>query len=192
MSSESEKTVSTGKGDGRKKLIVFIIVAMFLVLIGSVAVMASLLIKSNKSREQILAQQENQKEPKKVITPDTAEEVMEEILSEDTASDAPSSYTVTQNGVWTFENGDAETQDAYVANDVENETPIYFDLIVDETGETIYSSPVLELGAKLEKFRLDKHLDKGSYDCTVLYHLVDENQNTLTTTRIGVQVLVEN
>jgi hypothetical protein len=80
----------------------------------------------------------------------------------------------------------------YVENVTDNETPVYFDLIVDETGETVYSSPVLELGAKLEKIKLDTPLEKGDYSCTMVYHLVDENQNTLTTVNVGVTVVVEN
>jgi Na+-transporting methylmalonyl-CoA/oxaloacetate decarboxylase gamma subunit len=189
MNSEVQNIENKEKGDGKKKLLIGIVIAVIAILLCSVVAMASLLAKTNKAGEKA---EEPKEEPRKVITPDTAEEVVEEILSEEPLSNVPSSYTVTQNGTWTFENGDAETKDAYVANDIENETPIYFDLIVDETEEIIYSSPVLELGAELDSFKLDKHLEKGTYNCTVLYHLIDEDQNTLTTTRIGVTVVVEN
>jgi hypothetical protein len=79
-----------------------------------------------------------------------------------------------------------------VENVTDNETPVYFDLIVDETNEKVYSSPVLELGAKLESFKLDTPLEKGEYQCTVEYHMVDEDQNELTTVNVGVTVVVEN
>jgi len=194
MSSEMQNTTSKEKGDGRKKVIIGIAVAVIVLLISTISVMAALLIKSNKEKEAVLAaktEAEPAKEPRKVITPDTAEEVMEEILAEDT-SNAPDYYTVTQNGTWTFTDWSTPSEDAYVENDKENETAIYFDLIVDATQEIVYSSPVLELGAVLEGFSLDKPLDKGEYECTVKYHLIDEDQNTLTTTNIGVKVVVLN
>lgn len=183
MSSEMQNIEKEKKGDGGKKLLIGI---CGVVVIAAVGVGAFAFGKSKSSQP---VEAEEQKEVKKVITPDTAEEVVDEILAEDT-SNIPSSYTVTQNGTWTFQNGSAATEDAYVENDKENETPIYFDLIVDNTGQKIYSSPILELGAVLEGFTLDTPLEQGEYECTVEYHLVDENQKTLTTTNIGVKVIV--
>lgn len=187
MNSEVQNNENKEKGDGKKKLLVGIVIAVMAVLLCSIVVMASLLVKTNKAGEKA---EEPLEEPRKVITPDTAEEVIEEILAEDPLSNVPSSYTVTQNGTWTFKNGFAATEDAYVENDKGNETPIYFDLIVDNTGQKIYSSPILELGAVLESFTLDIPLEQGEYECTVEYHLLDENQETLTTTNIGVKVIV--
>jgi hypothetical protein len=194
MSSEMQNVENSGKGDGKKKILIGVVAAVVVVLLVSVVAMAALLIKSNKEKEAVLAarvEQEEEKEPRKVITPDTAEQVMEEILA-DNSSNAPKYYTVTQNGTWTFADGTSPSTDAYVENDPENVTPIYFDLIVDATDEVVYSSPVLELGAILENFALDKPLEKGEYECTVKYHLIDEDQNTLTTTNIGVKVVVLN
>lgn len=192
MSSETQKTTSNEKGDGRKKVLIAVVAVVVVLLICAVSVMAALLVKTNKEKEAVLAARiEKESEPRKVITPDTAEDVMAEILAEDT-SNVPSYFTVTQNGTWTFADSNTPSEDAYVENDPENETPIYFDLIVDATEEVVYSSPVLELGAILENFTLDKPLEKGEYECTVEYHLIDEDQNTLTTTNVGVNVVVLN
>jgi cytoskeletal protein RodZ len=194
MSSEMQNTTSKEKGDGRKKVIIAVVAVVVVLLISTISVMAALLVKTNKEKEAAIAakvEAEPANEPRKVITPDTAEEVIEEIIADSKIDqNIPQSYTVTQNSTWTFANGTATSQDAYVENDKENETAIYFDLIVDETGERVYSSPVLELGAVLENFALDKPLSKGEYECTVEYHLIDDDQNTLTTTNIGVNVVV--
>jgi len=132
---------------------------------------------------------EEPEEKKKVVTADTADEVVSEMMSPDEGN-IPQEYTVTQNSEWTFADGKSESDNAYVENAKENQTDVYFDLIVDETGEVVYSSPVLERGAVLENFKLDTPLEAGEYDCTVQYHLVDEDQNTLTTTNVGTTVKV--
>jgi hypothetical protein len=190
MSSEMQNTTSKEKGDGGKKVIIGIAVAIIVLLVSAVSVMAALLVKTNKEKEAVLSANVEQ-EKKQVITPENVEEVvaqMDELITP--SANIPQSYTVSQNSEWVFPNGTAQSINAYVKNDESNETPMYFDLIVDETNEVVYSSPILELGAEIEKFALDKPLDAGVYVCTVLYHLVDENQNELTTVHIGVNVIV--
>ena len=172
---ETSQSQTNAKGGGKKVIIGVCVVGVA----AAVGIGAFLMTRPKEEPEEM----------RKVITADTAEEVAEEIFSPD-ESTIPSSYTVTQNAEWTFEDGKSETKDAYVENDKDNETPVYFDLVVDETGEIVYSSPVLELGASLENFKLDKELDKGEYECTVEYHLVDDDQNTLTTTNVGVTVKI--
>jgi hypothetical protein len=48
------------------------------------------------------------------------------------------------------------------------------------------------LGATLENIKLDVDLDAGAYPCTMIYHLVDDKQNTLTTVNIGLNLIVLN
>jgi hypothetical protein len=182
MSSETQSIEQNTKGDGKKKLVVGIVAAVAVVSISAAAGVGAYVASRPK---------EEPKEMRKVVTPETAEQVVEEIMAEDN-SNIPESYTVTQNGTWTFIDGQSASEDAYVENDKDNETSVYFDLIVDETGKKIYSSPVLKRGAAIEKFKLDTPLDAGEYECTVEYHLIDDEQNTLTTTNVGVNVVILN
>jgi hypothetical protein len=177
MAENESQSQTNVKGGGSKKIIVAVVGVAAVVAISAAAYFAL-----NKPEE---------KNTKETITAENVEERVDEIF-ESEPSAAPAYYTVTQSPRWTFPNGKAESTDVYVENVTDNETPVYFDLIVDETGETVYSSPILELGAKLESFKLDTPLDKGEYECTVLYHLVDEDQNELTTVNVGVTVVVEN
>jgi hypothetical protein len=162
---------------GRKKIIVIVVVVIVLIAIIATVVFAFLMGKGDTNK-------------KETITPENVEERVDEIFNRDMGS-IPQYYTATQNSVWAFPDGNSAGS-AYVENVQDNETPVYFDLIVDDTGEVVYSSPILELGARLDSFRLDKYLDKGEYNCTVVYHLVDQDQNTLTTVNVGVTVIVEN
>lgn len=146
------------------------------------------------SRLRDVAKTENDKETtatqKDVITPENVNEVIDDMRSTPENNNVPKYYTVVQNTEWTFPDGSSESVDAYVENDADNESPVYFNLIVDATGEIVYSSPVLSLGAKIQNFKLDKPLPAGRYECTTEYHLVDEQQNELTTVNIETYVTV--
>lgn len=137
---------------------------------------------------------EAQPEPNKkaVITADNVEEVVEDLVQTEEDVHIPQSYTVSQNSEWHFPDGNSKSTDAFVENVSYNETPVYFDVIIDDTEEVVYSSPIIELGASLSGFKLDKPLDAGTYTCTLEYHLVDDDQNTLTTVLIGATLIIEN
>jgi nitrogen fixation-related uncharacterized protein len=75
---------------------------------------------------------------------------------------------------WSFENGQAESKDAYVANSTNNTHPIYFDVYLKDTEELIYSSPILPVGTSLTDIKLDKELPAGDYKATVMYTLLKD------------------
>ncbi|WP_022778884.1 hypothetical protein [Butyrivibrio sp. AE3009] len=139
---------------------------------------------------------EKKEEPKEeakravVLSEENAEEVAEDFFSEDYTP--PGYFTATMNNVWNFATGDSVSEDAYVANDTSNSNDIYFDIFIDGDDQNpIYQSPVIPLGGELDKIRLDKKLSAGSYNCTMVYHLVDENQNTLSTVNVGVTINID-
>jgi cytoskeletal protein RodZ len=185
----------SGKKGGGKGLIIGGVILIIVLLL----VVIILLLTKSKNNDVIpetqpvseSAVENNANEERSVITAENAEEAVTEMLA-DLPTNIPTSYTVTQNSDWNFPDGASASSNAYVENDPSNETPVYFDIVVDETGETVYSSPVLELGAKLENIKLDKELPQGTYPCTMTYHLVDDQQNTLTTVSVGVNLVIEN
>jgi len=194
MSSVSNKSISEKGGDARKKNNAIIIAVISVIVISVLIAIIVFLVTKNK--EELVTETATEGEveetaQREVITADNAEEAAEDFLAS-IPDNIPESYTVTQNGEWTFPDGASSSTDAYVMNDESNDTPVYFDLIVDETGEVVYSSPVIGLGAVLEGFKLDTPLEAGTYVCTAEYHLVDDNQNTLTTVNVGVTVNVLN
>lgn len=128
-----------------------------------------------------------------VITPENVEEVVEQIETEGKNFVAPGYYTVTMENVWHFASGDQVSEDAFVINVEENTNDVYFDIVLAEDEEyTIYRSPVIPRGGRLEEIALDEVLSAGTYDCILIYHLVDEEQNTISTLRIALTIVIEN
>ena len=123
-----------------------------------------------------------------VITPENVESVLEEL------DDVQESgyYTVTMNPTWHFENGEKTSYDAIVENVAKNSNDVYFDIVLESDEEyVLYKSPVIPRGGRLEDIALDSALDAGTYNCVVIYHLVDEEQNTLSTLRVALEIVVE-
>lgn len=141
----------------------------------------------------LLSQKAEPEEEKRnvVITPENVEQVLQE-LAETQETVAPGYYTATMNTTWRFAAGDEPSYDAVVENVEANTNDVYFDVVLesDET-KVLYKSPVIPRGGRLEEIVLDEHLEAGSYDCVVIYHLIDEEQNTLSTLRIGITIIIE-
>jgi hypothetical protein len=183
MSKGETPTHKSGKG-GRRSLII----GVFVTLVVLIGVIVFLVVKLTTQTQNTV---EEPKEKKSVVLPENVEEIVSDWV-EDANTYAPEYFTVVQNSTWTFPDGNSNSTDALVENDRENETAFYFDVVEDSTGEVVYSSPILELGAKLGGFKLDKPLDAGEYNCTMTYHLVDEDQKELTTATVGVTIIVQN
>ena len=122
------------------------------------------------------------------------EENIEEILAElDEKEAVPVGYYETiMNSTWNFANGESPSSNAYVENAEANTNSVYFDVTLAETEETIYESPILPVGSHLENITLDSNLSKGTYDCIVTYHLLDEENISISTLKVTLTIIVEN
>lgn len=164
------------KKGGKKTVGIVILILVILVLVGVIIY--------------LLTSREPDERRNEVITPDNVEKILEQMEEEEFV--APGYYTVTMNYEWHFATGDAVSSDAYVENMVENTNAVYFDLfLTDDEENAIYKSPVIPTGSRLESIALDTKLDAGTYDCVMVYHLVDDDQNTISTLRVTVTVIVE-
>ena len=124
-----------------------------------------------------------------VVTPDNVDQVLDQMAEEEHVE--PGYYTVTMSNVWHFANGSAVSDDAYVENKTENTNDVYFDIfLADDEENAIYKSPVIPVGSSLENIALDTTLEDGTYDCVMIYHLVDDEQNTLSTLRVTVTLVI--
>ena len=95
-------------------------------------------------------------------------------------------YETRMNVNWSFPSVGEPSTNAYVENSPNNTRTVYFDLTLAETGELIYSSPFIPVGAKLEGFALDAHVPAGEHSGTVTYHLVDDDHQEITTVSVAV------
>lgn len=134
-----------------------------------------------------------EEEPEKrnvVVNRDNVEDVVDGMLNREYVE--PGYYSASMTTTWHFSTGDAVSEDAYVANLEENTNDVYFDIFLEENEEeAIYKSPILPRGSELGSIALDKPLSAGTYDCVMIYHLIDEDMNTLSTLRVGFTIIVE-
>lgn len=169
---------TSGQKNEKKKGRMFLIIGLIVVIAVLLGVIAFLLKGDEPPKRNV------------VVTPENAEEVAAQMAEEDYTE--PGYYTVNMATEWHFSKGDAVSEDARVDNVAGNTNPVYFDLfLAGEEEEPIFQSPVIPVGSFLEKITLDKPLDAGTYDCVMVYHLVDEEQETISTLRVTVQVIVE-
>lgn len=187
--SENTNTQDNQKKGGANKSLIIICVVAAVIIIALVGVIVFLM----NSKSDTVVEDSEQKEKRSVlITEDNIDEMAEQILDQSEPEGVPMNYQVTMNSTWEFEDGQSASRNAYVANSENNETPVYFDVIRNDTQEVIYQSPVIPLGMDLDDIVLDVDLDAGNYECTMVYHLIDNEQNTLTTVNMWLMVKVEN
>ncbi len=101
-------------------------------------------------------------------------------------------FNARMNTKWVFKDSHSTSTNAYVANSELNRRPIYFDIILDGTGETIFTSPKMAVGTKLQNLTLDCELEAGTYPATVLYHLLNEDDSENSSVGIAVTLTIQN
>lgn len=121
-----------------------------------------------------------------VVNEDNVDELLEQLEDPVPAG----SYEVKMNSTWNFASGDAPSDNAYVENAEANTNSVYFDVTRTDTEETIFESPILPVGSHLENITLDSKLAAGTYDCLVTYHLLDENDESISTVKLTLTINV--
>ena len=160
----------------------FALIIAGIVIVALVAVVIVLLVRGKNT--------EDEAKRNVVVNQDNAEQVAEELINESYV--APGYYSTQMSTEWHFETGDAVSDDAYVKNDAGNTNDVYFDVFLEsDEDEPILQSPVIPRGSELDKISLDKKLDAGTYDCVMVYHLIDDDQNTVSTLRVAFKIIVE-
>jgi hypothetical protein len=178
-----------------KKGIIIILVLLFIIIIALVAVIAYLLGRGNGN--------DNGEVPRSTDAPRQVQESTRLILDEESANDVMEEmrkeveegmFECEMSMKWTFANGKAEAKDSFVANSTNNKYPFYFDVVLRDTDENVYSSAVLPVGAQLTNIKLDKELPAGTYNAIVYYTLIrdTETQEVISTAGFGITIIVEN
>lgn len=126
-----------------------------------------------------------------IITPENVERVLEAI-EETKEMVTPGYYTVTMTPTWHFVSGSETSYDAMVENVEANTNDVYFDIVLEEDEKRVlYKSPIIPRGGRLEEIALEESLEAGNYDCVMIYHLIDEEQNTLSMLRVALRIIIE-
>lgn len=177
--------------DGKKKnKTIIIVIAIFAVVVAAlIGVIIYLLNRGNDSDS--VQRNETQREVadsiRTVLDQGSANNVMDQMREEV----AEGMFECQMSMTWTFADGKAESQDAYVANSVNNTYPICFDVYMrDDTEKLLYSSPVLPVGTDLRNFKLDQELSAGSYQATVMYKLLEDEDSQEEISSAGFVVTI--
>lgn len=170
--SSSNAAKSNDKKNNGSKTIIIILLVLVLVALG---VIIYLLTKKPA---------EEPKESRGVVL---TEENSSDVLTSEPVQDGY--YQTSQTIDWHFDGKTSE--DAYVANDVANSRTVYFDLMLEDTQEILYSSPYIPVGSEMKGLTLDKGLDPGKYSVVMVYHLVDDDENEVSSLNVGLDIYVE-
>lgn len=119
------------------------------------------------------------------------EENYEQVLSQANEPVTDGYYNCKMNVEWSFASAAEPSYNAYVANSTINTRTVYFDLTLEESGDLVYSSPYIPVGAELREITLDEELSAGDYPAIVTYHLVDDDHEELSTVSVAVTLHIE-
>ena len=151
--------------------IVIIVIAVFaVVVIALMGIIIYLLNRDDDGGRDVGTQRKVADSVRTVIDEDSANDVMEQMREEV----AEGMFECQMSMTWTFADGKAESQDAYVANSTNNTHPICFDVYMRDTEELLYLSPVLPVGTDLRNIKLEKELPAGNYQAIVMYKLLKD------------------
>lgn len=178
-------------GSSKKGLIIIIV---FLVIIVALVGVIAFLLGRNTGGSDTGTDSGNTDNGRKVaesarvvLDEDSAANVMDEMRQEVEEGMFECNMSMT----WTFEDGSAASKDAIVVNNSNNSYPLYFDVNLEDTGELIYSSPVIPVGSQLTDFVLDKDLDKGEYRAVVMYSLLENEESQVVKSQAGFVITIK-
>lgn len=148
----------------KKKIVLFAAGGLFVViLIAVIVVLVVLLLRKEKEGGSDMNEVY-------VIDEGNYQQIMEEIDTKVKEGNFETYMTVD----WTFPDGASESTDAVLGNSPSNTRPIRCEVLRNDTGEKIFTTGVIPVGAQLPPFKLDADLDAGVYETTCMIYLLEE------------------
>jgi len=181
---------NTVKDQGSKKTVIIIGIVIIILLL---AVIIILLLRKEPDKAEPDAGQsatrETVNESRIVLDEQSAQETIDEMRKQVEEG----MFECSMSMDWTFEDGNAESKDAFVENSSSNSHPLYFDVVLDGSDEVIYSSPILPVGTQLTNFKLDVPLEAGTYKALCKYTLLkdEETQEPLSSANFVININVQ-
>jgi hypothetical protein len=78
-----------------------------------------------------------------------------------------------------------------LANASENRYDMFLTLYLDETGEELYRSGLIPLGMEIHGFTINRKLNPGTYNATLVYNQVNDDKSTIhSTINVGLTLTV--
>lgn len=146
----------------KKKKTAVIIVCVVVLLLAVIVVLVFLLLKKDEKPEGGY----------------TMDEGNYQQIVEDMNAEVKEGYFETyMNTEWTFPDGATETTDAILGNSPNNTKPIRCEVILEDSGEVVYKTGILPVGAVLDPFKLDTDLEAGTYEAICQVYLLNEQED---------------
>jgi hypothetical protein len=178
---------SSKKGNG---MMIALIISLVVVVIAIIVIVVLVRRKGNEAPASDTTEQTQTREVvsdvRTVLDENSGAEIMDQMREEV----AEGMFECQMSMTWSFADGKSASEDAYVANSTNNTHPIYFDVILDGTEDVIYSSPVMPVGTELTGFKLDKELEAGTYEATVMYNLLKDTESQEVISSAGFVVTI--
>lgn len=102
----------------------------------------------------------------------------EEILAELNRKVADGMINISMNMTPSFENSRSKGN-LLIHNSEINKYPQIVEIILDETGETIYKSGLIKVGKRINEAKLGTELPAGEYACTAYFNAVNEESKEI-------------
>ena len=90
-----------------------------------------------------------------------------------------------------FEDGTSKGN-LMIVNETINRYPQKVQIIRNDTEEIIYTSGAIAVGSKIEAAALDVDLDAGTYECTALFHNLDNSGNIIGSAGAIITITIKN
>lgn len=90
-----------------------------------------------------------------------------------------------------FEDGTSKGN-LMIVNETINRYPQKVQIIRNDTEEVIYTSGAIAVGSKIEAAALDVDLDAGTYECTALFHNLDNSGNIIGSAGAIITITIKN
>ena len=181
---------SSAKGKGR-----WAIIAVIVVLVLALGICIFLLISRSGEGEP----QTSDAVPEAPETSQTVldrgfvdESNMDNIMSDMSEKVEDGMFECMMSSTWIFEDATSESSNSYVANVESNRHALYFDVYEEQTNDLLYSSPILPVGSEIRNIKLDKELPVGDYDAVVMYTLVNEAYEEVSTVGFNITISIKN
>ena len=79
-----------------------------------------------------------------------------------------------------------------IVNETINRYPQKVEIVRNDTGDVIYTSGAIPVGNKIEAAKLDVELDAGVYECTALFHNLDNSGNIIGSAGAIITITIKN
>lgn len=103
---------------------------------------------------------------------------------QDVGSTDPGYFTIEMDLVG--QSNDGINFSGNIGNAYENTYPVYVTIVLDDTGEEVFRSGVIPIGSKMDGYTISKELGFGDHSAVVVFHQVDENDNTKEISTVNV------